>query len=278
MKLNKTKIKKAVVAALKEDIGTGDITTQLLIPKKKSGTGVFVAKQEGIISGLDAAKLVFKKLEKKSAWNPLVKDGDKVAAGTKIAQVKASMRTLLTGERTALNFLQRMSGIATLAARYVEKAADTGAKILDTRKTVPGLRHGDKYAVRCGGAQNHRTGLYDMVLIKDNHIKAAGSIAEAVTRIKKLIPKKMKIEVECTTRAQVEEALPLGVDIIMLDNMNVKEIKEAVQIINKKCLVEASGGITLNNIRGICETGVDFISIGALTHSTKALDISMKIE
>lgn len=278
MKLDKTKIKKAVAAALKEDVGTGDLTTRLLIPKKKRGLGVIMAKQAGVICGLEAGRLVFKKLEKKAEWASLVKEGDKVSAGTKIAEVRASVRTLLTGERTALNFLQRMSGIATLAAQYTDKVAGTGAKILDTRKTVPGLRMSDKYAVRCGGAQNHRAGLYDMVLIKDNHIKAAGSITEAVTRVKKSISKKMKVEVECTSLAQVEEALHQGVDIIMLDNMKVKEMKEAVQIINKKCLVEASGGITFNNIKGIADTGVDFISTGALTHSVEALDINMKIE
>jgi len=278
MTFSKPKIKKAVALALKEDIGTGDVTTRLLIPKKKNGTGIFYAKQDGIISGLDAAKLVFRQLEKKTNWKALVKDGDAVRAGTKIAEVKASMRTLLTGERTALNFLQRMSGIATLAAQYAEKAAEFGVKILDTRKTAPGLRSSDKYAVRCGGAKNHRVGLYDMALIKDNHIKAAGSLTAAVKKIKKSLPKKMKMEVECATRAQVEEALPLGVDIIMLDNMSIQEMKESVQLINKKCLAEASGGVTLDNIRDIASTGVDFISVGALTHSAMALDISMKIE
>lgn len=278
MPVSKPKIKKAIAAALKEDIGSGDVTTRLLIPKKKSGTGIFYAKQDGVISGLDAAKWVFRKLEKKAVWEALAKDGDRVKAGAKIAEVKASMRTLLTGERTALNFLQRMSGIATLTAQYVEKVSDLPVKILDTRKTAPGLRHGDKYAVRCGGAENHRAGLYDMALIKDNHIKAAGSITAAVNKIKKALPKKMKIEVECATRAQVEETLPLNVDIIMLDNMNVKEMKEAVQLINKKCLAEASGGVTLTNVRSMASTGVDFISVGALTHSVKALDISMKIE
>lgn len=275
--LNKKNFEKIIAAALKEDIGKRDVTTDLLIPKKEKTKAYFIAKEDGIITGLDAAKLVFKKLNEKISWKNFVEDGTKVKTGTKIAEVKGSARALLSGERTALNFLQRMSGIATLTSVYVEKISGTNAKILDTRKTVPGLRLTDKYAVKCGGGTNHRIGLFDMVMIKDNHIKAAGSITKAVNKIRKSIPKKMKIEVETTNIREVEEAMKLNVDVIMLDNMNLNEMKEAVRLINKKCFVEASGGVNLETVRAIAETGVDFISVGALTHSVKALDISMKI-
>lgn len=276
--LYKKNFEKVISAALKEDIGKGDVTTELLIPKKEKAAAYFIAKQDGIIAGLDIAKLVFKKLDKKIQWENFVEDCTKVKAGTKIAEVKGSVRALLSGERTALNFLQRMSGIATLTSVYVEKISGTNAKILDTRKTVPGLRLFDKFAVKCGGGTNHRIGLFDMVMIKDNHIKAAGSITKAVNKIRKSIPKKMKIEVETTNIREVEEALKLNVDVIMLDNMNLNGMKEAVRLINKKCFVEASGGVNLETVRAIAETGVDFISVGALTHSVNALDISMKIK
>lgn len=276
-KLYKKNFEKVISTALKEDIGSCDVTTDLLIPKKEKATASFIAKQDGIIAGLDAAKMVFKKLDEKIKWKSFVEDGAKVKVGTTIAEVRGSMRAILSGERTALNFLQRISGIATLTSVYVEKISGTNAKILDTRKTVPGLRLFDKYAVKCGGGTNHRIGLFDMVMIKDNHIKAAGSITKAVNKIRKSIPKKMKIEVETTNLREVEEALRLNVDVIMLDNMNLNEMKEAVRLINKKCFVEASGGVNLETVRAIAETGVDFISVGALTHSVKALDISMKI-
>ncbi|MBI1938002.1 MAG: carboxylating nicotinate-nucleotide diphosphorylase [Ignavibacteriales bacterium] len=275
--LYKKNFEKVISTALKEDIGKGDVTTELLIPKKKKAAAYFIAKQDGIIAGLDIAKLVFKKLDEKIKWESFVEDGSKVKAGTKIAEVKGSVRALLSGERTALNFLQRMSGIATLTSVYVEKISGTNTKILDTRKTVPGLRLFDKFAVECGGGTNHRIGLFDMVMIKDNHIKAAGSITKAVDKIRKSIPKQMKIEVETTNISEVDEAMKLNVDVIMLDNMNLNEMKEAVRLINKKCFIEASGGINLETVRAIAETGVDFISVGALTHSVKALDISMKI-
>lgn len=275
--LYKKNFEKVISTALKEDIGKRDVTTDLLIPKKEKAAATFIAKQDGIIAGLDIAKMVFKKLDEKIKWENFVEDGVKVKAGTKIAEVKGSVRALLSGERTALNFLQRISGIATLTSVYVEKISGTNAKILDTRKTVPGLRLFDKYAVKCGGGTNHRIGLFDMVMIKDNHIKAAGSITKAVNKIRKSIPKKMKIEVEATNIREVEEAMKLNVDVIMLDNMNLNEMKVAVQLINKKCFVEASGGVNLETVRAIAETGVDFISVGALTHSVNALDISMKI-
>lgn len=275
--LNKKNFEKVISTALKEDIGKRDVTTDLLIPKKEKAAASFIAKQDGIIVGLDIAKQVFKKLDEKIIWKNFVDDGAKVKAGTKIAEVKGSARALLSGERTALNFLQRMSGIATLTSVYVEKVSGTNAKILDTRKTVPGLRLFDKYAVKCGGGTNHRIGLYDMVMIKDNHIKAAGSITEAVKQIKKNLKRKMKIEVETANLDEVKEALNAGADIIMLDNMSLQEMKEAVATINGKTKVEASGKVNLENVRAVAETGVDYISVGALTHSVKALDISMKI-
>jgi len=275
MKLDKMEINKIISYALKEDIGKGDITSNLIIPHKKTAIAFLLAKEEGVIAGLQVAKFVFQKLDKNVRWNNLVKEGEVVTAGTKIAEVKGYYRALLTGERTALNFLQRMSGIASITLKYVEQLHGLKTKILDTRKTVPGLRILDKYSVKKGTGTNHRIGLYDMVMIKDNHIKAAGSISKAVTHVKNNLPKKIKIEVETTTVEEVKEALNSGADIIMLDNMSIKQMKEAVKIINRRAKVEASGGVEINSVRKIAETGVDYISVGALTHSVKALDIAM---
>lgn len=277
MKLNQKEIERVILTALKEDIGVGDITTNLLIAKDQKAKAFFLAKENGIIAGLVIAKMVFQKLDKKIVWKSFVKDGDFVSAGKRIAEVKGSLRALLTGERTALNILQRMSGIATVANNFVKIVNGTNAKILDTRKTVPGLRMFDKYAVKIGGGTNHRFGLFDMVLIKDNHIKAAGGITNAVAKIRKGITKKIKIEVETSNLDEVREALKNKVEIIMLDNMPVAMMKEAVKIIAGKAKVEASGNVNLKSIKAIAETGVDYISVGALTHSVKALDISMKI-
>jgi len=277
MKLNQKEIERVILTALKEDIGSGDLTTNLIIEKKQRAEAFFLVKEDGIIAGLAIAKMVLQKLNKKIAWKSFVKDGDFVTAGTRIAEVKGSLRALLTGERTALNILQRISGIATVANSFVKIVNGTNAKILDTRKTVPGLRMFDKYAVKIGGGTNHRFGLFDMVLIKDNHIKAAGSITNAVAKIRKGVTKKIKIEVETSTLDEVREALKNNVEIIMLDNMPVAIMKEAVKIIAGKAKVEASGNVNFKSIKAIAETGVDYISIGALTHSVKALDISMKI-
>lgn len=277
MKLNQKEIERVILTALKEDIGAGDITTNLLIPKKQQAKAFFLAKEDGVIAGLEIAKMVLQKLDKKIVWKSFVKDGNFVSSGTRIAEVKGSLRTLLTGERTALNILQRMSGIATVTNSFVKIVNGTNAKILDTRKTVPGLRMFDKYAVIIGGGTNHRFGLFDMVLIKDNHIKAAGSITNAVAKIRKDVTKKIKIEVETSNLDEVREALKNKVEIIMLDNMTVAMMKEAVKIIAGKTKVEASGNVNFKSIKAIAETGVDFISVGALTHSVKALDISMKI-
>ncbi|MDH7604224.1 MAG: carboxylating nicotinate-nucleotide diphosphorylase [Melioribacter sp.] len=276
--MNKKELIQIINLALKEDIGSGDITTNLIIPDFQKGIAEIFVKEDGVIAGLNVANEVFKRLNNKITFRKFIKEGDKVSKGTKIAEVKGSLRALLTGERTALNFLQRMSGIATFTSKFVAQLEGLNTKILDTRKTVPCLRMLDKYSVKVGGGTNHRFGLYDMVLIKDNHIKAAGSITKAVQLIRKKLKKKVRIEVETTNLDEVKEALSNKVDIIMLDNMSLKLMEQAVKLIDGKAKVEASGNVTLQNVRKIALTGVDFISAGVLTHSVKALDISMKIQ
>jgi nicotinate-nucleotide pyrophosphorylase (carboxylating) len=277
-RLNLDTIKSVIDYALKEDIGTGDITTDSLIPLDLQARATMVAKSAGVIAGLEVAEYIFRVLSPDITWKAFINDGEKVAKGDLILEISGSYRALLTGERLALNFLQRMSGIATMTANCVNAVAGYKTKILDTRKTVPGLRLLDKYAVSIGGGTNHRIGLYDMVLIKDNHIKVAGGITRAVAQIKKSIPNGIRIEVETTTLQEVKEALAAGVDIIMLDNMTTKTMEECVNIINGRTKVEASGNMTLERLREVAATGVDFISIGALTHSVTAFDISMNIE
>ena len=276
--LNLALIKSVIDYALKEDIGSGDITTNSLIPIDLQTKATMVAKSAGVIAGLDVAEYIFRTLNQDIHWKPFVKDGDKIAKGDLIVEISGSYRALLTGERLALNFLQRMSGIATMTATYIDVLSDYNTKILDTRKTVPGLRLLDKYAVTIGGGKNHRIGLYDMVLIKDNHIKIAGGIANAVAQIKKNIPEGIQIEVETTTIKEVNEALTAGVDIIMLDNMTSELMTESVKIINGRAKVEASGNMTIDRLKEVAATGVDYISIGALTHSVTAFDISMNIK
>jgi nicotinate-nucleotide pyrophosphorylase (carboxylating) len=263
--------------ALDEDIGIGDITTNSLIPETMERSATMVAKSAGIIAGLGVAEAVFRSLSPQISWNQLVNDGDKVEKGTILVEISGSYRALLSGERLALNFLQRMSGIATMTNLFVEQVKNYDVKILDTRKTVPGLRILDKYAIKAGGGENHRIGLYDMVLIKDNHIKVAGGIKNAVEQIRKQIPSGMKIEVETTTVAEVEEALNMNADVIMLDNMSNELMKRCVGIIDHRAKVEASGNMNLERVKEVAATGVDYISIGALTHSVTALDISMNI-
>lgn len=263
--------------AYAEDIGSGDITTNNLIDPNDNKTALLVAKEEGVIAGLSVVEMVFKKFDKNLEWKELLPDGSKVVPGDVIAEFKGNYRALLTGERKALNFLQRLSGIATYAALCMKETEGTKVEILDTRKTLPGYRHLDKYAVRMGGASNHRFGLYDMVMIKDNHIQIAGGIKQAVDAIRKKIPKSIKIEVETTTIEQVKEALAADVDIIMLDNMRATLMRECVKIIDRRAKIEASGNMTIKRIRKVSHTGVDYISIGALTHSVKALDISQRI-
>lgn len=267
-----------IEAGLKEDVNTGDLTTDLLIAADTQTTAVFIAKADGIAAGLPVAEAVFRKLDPNVKFEYAVKDGELVSTGQLMATITGTYRALLTGERLALNFLQRMSGIATATAQYVEAVKDFDTKILDTRKTVPGLRLLDKYAVKAGGGTNHRIGLYDMVMIKDNHISVAGGITNAVNAIRPQISSDIKIEVETTTLDEVREALAAQADIIMLDNMDNKTMAEAVKIINKQAKVEASGNMNLKRVREVAATGVDFISIGALTHSVVGLDISQRIK
>lgn len=260
--------------ALKEDIGSGDITTEAIVPKNAKAKAVIRSKAEGIIAGLNILTQIFKD---KAEVTLHARDGDKVKSGDIIAEIRGSARHILAYERVALNFLQHLSGIATLAGEYV-KAVHGRAAILDTRKTTPGLRALEKYAVRMGGAQNHRMGLYDMFLIKDNHIKIAGSAAKAVNLARKYANKRVEIEVHSTKEA--EEAAHASPDMILLDNMLIAEMKKAVAVIrkiNKEILIEASGNITLERAKEAAKIGLDFISVGALTHSAKALDLSLKI-
>jgi nicotinate-nucleotide pyrophosphorylase (carboxylating) len=263
--------------AYAEDIGDGDITTNNLIPPNEDKTAIMVVKEEGVIAGLPVAEMVFKKFDKNIVWKTLMPDGSKVNPGDIVAEFKGNYRALLTGERKALNFLQRLSGIATYAYECMKEVEGTKVEILDTRKTLPGYRYLDKYAVRMGGGSNHRFGLYDMVMIKDNHIQVAGGIKQAVEAIRLKIPKSIKIEVETANLEMVQEALEAEVDIIMLDNMSSEMMAEAVKLINKRAKIEASGNMTIKRIKKVAKTGVDYISIGALTHSVKALDISQKI-
>jgi len=265
-----------VRAALAEDIGPGDITTTLCIPAGTRATATVLAKQAGVIAGLGIAELTFRLLDPDAQWEALVKDGDTVGAGrTPLATVTGDARALLTAERVALNFMQRLSGVATLTARYVSLVAGTGARIVDTRKTTPGLRALEKYAVRVGGGFNHRLGLYDCVLIKDNHIRAAGGIPQAVAGARARISHTMKIEVEASTLGQVGEALASGADIILLDNMDTETMRLAVVQIGGRAISEASGGLTESRVAEVAAAGVNVLSIGALTHSAPALDISL---
>lgn len=264
--------------ALKEDVGTGDITTLSTIPADKTITGRFIAKETGILCGVDVARAVFAFVDPAIELNFSYKDGDKIEKGEVIATVSGLARSILTGERLALNLLQHMSGVATRTGEAVAKVQGTRARIADTRKTTPGLRVLEKYAVKCGGGSNHRFNLADGVLIKDNHIEAAGGITAAVEMARRNIPHTLKIEVEIETFEQLEEALAAGADIIMLDNMSNEDMKKAVEIVAGRAITEASGNMGEKDLRAVAETGVDLISIGALTHSVKALDISLKFK
>lgn len=264
--------------ALAEDIGEGDITTLSIVPPELTLKGRFIAKQAGVVAGLEVARLTFGLIDERVNFSAWVKDGSQVAKGQVMATVEGPGQALLSGERVALNFLQRMSGIASLTRRFVEAVAGTPAIILDTRKTVPGLRLLDKWAVRLGGGQNHRTGLYDMVLIKENHIAAAGSISEAVARVRAGDPQKRAIEVEVKNLAELEEALALNLDRILLDNMSPAEMAEAVREAARRTPLEASGNVDLESVAAVAATGVDYISVGKLTHSVTALDISLLLD
>ena len=265
-----------IINALKEDIGTGDVTTNATIPEDKTATGRFIAKEDGIICGLDVCERVFKILNENIEFTAHKKDGENVKTGDVIAIVNGNAKNLLTAERTAINLLQRMSGIATQTAKAVADVAGTKAKIADTRKTTPSLRVLEKYAVKTGGGTNHRFNLADGILIKDNHIVAAGGIINAVERARINAPHTLKIEVECETMKDVEEAVTAKADIIMLDNMSNEDMKKAVGYIDGRAVTEASGNMGDKDLRAAAETGVDIISIGALTHSVRSFDISLK--
>ena len=270
-------IQHLIEIALKEDIGSGDITTDNLVGPDLDGKGVITVKEPIVIAGLDVARQVFEHLDHKVIFKAGYKDGDVIKDGGIVAEVEGKLQILLTGERTALNFLQRLSGIATCVRSYVDELANQSVRLVDTRKTAPGWRVLEKYAVRMGGAHNHRMGLYDGILIKDNHIAACGGIIKAVVIIQANVSHLVKIEVEVSDLSQVKDAMDAGADVIMLDNMNIKEIKEAVAFIDGKAAVEVSGGITKKGLKTLADTGVDIISVGALTHSARCVDISMSI-
>jgi len=270
-------IQKLIEMALMEDIGSGDITTDNLVSPDKTGKGIIVAKEPLVIAGIDIAHQVFAHLDGDISFRPSASDGDFLNPGDTAVEIEGRLCSLLKGERTALNFLQHLSGVATHVKSFVDLLENKTVRLVDTRKTTPGWRVLEKYAVRIGGAFNHRSGLFDGVLIKDNHIKACGGITKAVTKIKKNVSHLVKIEVEVTDEDEVKEALKAKADVIMLDNMDLKEIREAVKLISGKAVVEVSGMVTKKELNALAETGVDIISAGALTHSAKAVDLSMRI-
>lgn len=273
-------INKLLDLGIEEDINTGDITTESIIPESMNAAATMTAKQDGVISGLEIVKMVYDRFQSDVVFTPYFKDGDAVKKGDVILKVEATYPTLLRGERLSLNIFQRMCGIATETAKYVKELADTHTELLDTRKTAPGLRVLDKLAVKHGGGTNHRMGLYDMAMIKDNHIKMAGGIAKAVEQVRARIAEGIKIEVETTTLDEVHQAIEAGADIIMLDNMDNNTMTEAVSIIkaaNKGIKTEASGNMNIPRLKEVAATGVDYISVGALTHTVKGMDISMNI-
>ncbi|BAU26175.1 nicotinate-nucleotide pyrophosphorylase [carboxylating] [Aneurinibacillus soli] len=279
MKMNEKLLDQQIEMWLSEDIGFGDITSQATIPQDSVGTGILYTKQAGVIAGLDVATHVFANLDPSLTFTKKVEEGTCVEKGVVIAEVEGSTQSILSGERLALNLLQRLSGIATETHTYVQKARTTSAhvRIVDTRKTTPGLRMLEKYAVVVGGGHNHRIGLFDAVMIKDNHIKGAGGITAAVQRAREAISHTMRIEVEVESLEQLEEAIAAKPDIIMLDNMDNETMAEAVRRVDGRMIVEASGGVNLDTVAGIAATGVDVISIGSLTHSVSALDISLDL-
>ena len=269
----------SVRRAMAEDVGWGDVTTQGMIDPGVQSRGVIAYREAGVVAGLPVAMAVYAVLDPAVRWRSLVADGEPVAVGATVAEVSGPAASLLTGERLALNYLQRLSGIATLTARYVRALAGTGARLVDTRKTTPGLRSLEKYAVRCGGGSNHRHGLSDGVLVKDNHIailrRQGVALREAVARVRAAAPHSLRVEVEVDRLDQIEDVLAGGADIILLDNMPPTMLAEAVSLVAGRAITEASGGISLDNIRACAEAGVDLISVGALTHSARALDIGL---
>ncbi len=274
-------INKLLDLGIEEDINTGDVTTESIIPESMNAVATMTAKQDGVISGLEIVKMVYDRFQDDVVFTPYFKDGDFVKKGEVILKIEATYPTLLKGERLSLNLFQRMSGIATETAKYVRELEGTGTQLLDTRKTAPGMRVIDKLAVKHGGGTNHRMGLYDMAMIKDNHIKMAGGIPKAVEQVRAKIDPSIKIEVETTNLVEVKQAIEAGADIIMLDNMSNEAMKEAVDVIKAsgKCIkTEASGNMSIPRLIEVAATGVDYISVGALTHTVKAMDISMNIQ
>jgi nicotinate-nucleotide pyrophosphorylase (carboxylating) len=271
-------VERIIDAALAEDIGSGDVTAQLLVPENAAAVLVFVNREPIVACGINVACAIFARLNTSIVSHALVKDGDHLPAGTRIIEVQGPARAILTAERTALNLLQRMSAVATLTSRYVSAVRGTKAIILDTRKTMPGLRELDKYAVRMGGGRNHRMRLDDGILVKDNHIALCGGVAEAVKRATAGNSRGLPIEIECDTLVQVEEALTAGTKALLLDNMRLEELRAAVKLAAGRATCEASGNVSLDTVRAIAETGVDFISVGKLTHSAPNVDIGLDIK
>jgi nicotinate-nucleotide pyrophosphorylase (carboxylating) len=275
-------IQLAVQKALEEDVGTGDATTLAVIPDGAMAVAEMRAREELVLCGMDFVRITFEQVDEHLSIRLLRKDGDVLEAGDCLAQIEGSAAAILTAERTALNFIQRLSGVATLTRRYVDRIVGTKVKLLDTRKTTPGWRHFEKYGVACGGATNHRVGLYDMIMIKDNHLATLGSdpnksMPEAIRRAKTMYPK-LKVEVEADTLEQAFIAMDAGADIILLDNMSPDKLKQAVEANEGRCQLEASGGIHLETIQKVAESGVDFISVGAVTHSAPAVDIALDFQ
>jgi nicotinate-nucleotide pyrophosphorylase (carboxylating) len=279
VKLSLLEIQRAVHAALAEDVGSGDVTSLSTIPASAKFSVVMRAREPMVVAGIAIAETAFRFLSRDLKIKRCVRDGQRLKPGATILQVTGSARAILSAERVALNFVQRLSGVATLTSHYVTEVRGTGAKILDTRKTTPGLRRFEKYAVACGGGCNHRVGLFDMVLIKDNHLAALrdakpNAVAAAVMSARKKFPN-LKVEVEADTLAQVKQAVEAHADIVLLDNMNLSELRQAVKVVGTLATTEASGGVTLKTVRAIAKTGVDFISVGALTHSARAVDVGL---
>jgi nicotinate-nucleotide pyrophosphorylase (carboxylating) len=268
-------VDRLIRTALEEDIGPGDVTTAATVTPGTIARAELVAKEDFVLAGIGVARQVFELVDAQLAFECLVMDGLAVKRGEVLAWLKGDAASLLQGERVALNLLQRMSGVATLTARFVREVEGTGATVVDTRKTTPGLRALEKYAVRVGGGGNHRMGLYDGVLIKENHVVAAGGISTAINRARRHVPHTLKIEVEVRNLQEVTEALEAGADILLLDNMDLAQLRAAVELVGSRAVTEASGGVSLETVRAIAETGVDLISVGALTHSYRAVDISM---
>lgn len=280
--LNAAEVRQAVKLALQEDIGSGDVTTLATVPAGAEAKAVMRAREDLVVAGLELAEAAFRELSPAAEATRETRDGEQVSAGATLLRICGPARALLSAERVALNFVQRLSGIATLTAQFVDAIRGTSAQILDTRKTSPGWRRFEKHAVSCGGGRNHRMGLYDMVLIKDNHLAAlhsepGGAIAAAIQRSRKAYPN-LKVEVEADTVEQVEQALAAGADLILLDNMSAAQLRDAVQKCKGRARTEASGGVNLESVRAIAEAGVDFISVGALTHSARAVDIGLDFE